>query len=160
MKTYLESGEVNLLEYAATNLRDKLLVRLLFHLGCRVSEALGIAVDDIDQNTGTITIQHLKIRLNLSCPECKARLGRRHAYCPKCGINVENLVAEEKEHRRVRTLPVDGDTLRMLRDYIDRGGPVKRDGKLLLFGINRHRGWQIVRDCAKRSGLPDLIQTS
>jgi len=45
----------------------------------------------------------------------------------------------------------------MLHDYIRRGGPVFREGKLLIFGINRHRGWQVVRECAERAGLPDLV---
>jgi len=26
-----------------------------------------------------------------------------------------------------------------------------------LFNLNRHRAWQIVRDCSKRAGLPDLV---
>jgi len=57
----------------------------------------------------------------------------------------------------LRTLPLDRETLGMLRDYIDRGGAVSRNGEgLLLFGINRHRAWQIVRDCAARAGLPRL----
>ena len=56
----------------------------------------------------------------------------------------------------MRTLPVDKRTLDMLRDYIDRGGTVSHNGKQLLFGINRHRAWQIVRDCAQRAGLPRL----
>jgi len=48
MKTYLEPKEIERIEQAAECLRDKLLVRLLAHLGCRVSEALGITVEDID----------------------------------------------------------------------------------------------------------------
>ena len=40
-------------------MRDRLLIRLLFHLGCRISEALMLEVKDIDFNTGTVTIQHL-----------------------------------------------------------------------------------------------------
>ena len=44
IKTYLEVEDIEKMEEAAAYLRDKLLVRLLFHLGCRVSEALGIAV--------------------------------------------------------------------------------------------------------------------
>lgn len=39
-KTYLEVSEVESLEKAASNLRDKLFIRLIFRLGCRVSEAL------------------------------------------------------------------------------------------------------------------------
>lgn len=45
----------------------------------------------------------------------------------------------------------------MLEDYIMKGGPLRRDGKFLIFGINRHRAWQIVGECAKRAGLPQLI---
>ena len=158
-KTYLELEEVEKLEEAAGYLRDKLLIRVLFHLGCRITEALGITVDDIDFNRGTITIQHLKARTKLSCPDCNARLSKTARFCPGCGQGVEKAVYEEKEHRRLRTLPVDRETLDMLRDYIDRGGTVSRNGRQLLFGINRHRAWQIVRDCAERAGLPQLINT-
>jgi len=154
---YLEPDDVVRLENAATNLRDRLLIRLLFHLGCRVSEALGLKVEDIDLNHGVVTIQHLKSRLKLACPRCEARLGRNHSYCPKCGSKVEQAVAQSLEHRRMRTLPVDTDSLEMLKDYIRRGGPVSREGKNVIFGINRHRAWQIVRDCAERAVLPDLV---
>ena len=48
MKTYLEPNEIEQMEQSAEYLRDKILVRLLFRLGCRISEALGITVNDID----------------------------------------------------------------------------------------------------------------
>lgn len=64
---------------------------------------------------------------------------------------------KQEEHRRQRVLPIDGDTLKMLREYIERGGPVVRDGKRLIFGINRHRAWQIVKECAEKAGLPKLV---
>ena len=60
MKAYLEPIEIEKLEKATTNLRDRLLIRMLFRLGCRVSEALGLEVKDIDLNLGTVTIEHLK----------------------------------------------------------------------------------------------------
>jgi integrase/recombinase XerD len=157
MKTYPEPEEIAIMEEEATNLRDRLLVRLLFRLGCRVSEALALAVEDINLAVGTVTIQHLKTRLKLSCPHCATRLGKSHTYCPKCGVKVEDLVVEEKEHRRMRTLPIDDDTLKMLEDYIRRGGPVSQKGKRLIFGINRHRAWQIVKECAEKAGLPKLV---
>ena len=84
-KAYLEVDELQRLEKAATNLMDRLLIRLLSHLGCRISEALGIKVEDIDLDNHTVTIQHLKTRMKLSCPRCSARLGKSHTYCPKCG---------------------------------------------------------------------------
>jgi integrase/recombinase XerD len=64
---------------------------------------------------------------------------------------------KEYEHRRQRILPLDNKTLSMLKEYIDRGGPVLRDGKRLIFGINRHRAWQIIKECAKKAGLPKLV---
>ena len=156
-KAYLEVDEVRELEDAAEYLRDKLLIRLTFQLGCRISEALGIAVSDIDFNQGTVTIEHLKLRINLSCPDCGTRLSKTARFCPGCGVKVEKATAEEKEHRRVRTLPVDADTLEMTRDYIDRGGPVSSNGKQLLFGISRHHAWKVVRDCAEKAGLGELV---
>ena len=55
MKTYLEPSEISLLENETTNLRDRLLIKLLFHLGCRISEALALKVEDIDFRKGTVT---------------------------------------------------------------------------------------------------------
>ena len=59
----------------------------------------------------------------------------------------------------MRRLPIDDDTLDILRDYISRGGPVQRGGNKLIFGINRHRAWQVVKECAERAGLPQLANT-
>lgn len=157
MKTYLEPSEISLLENETTNLRDRLLIKLLFHLGCRISEALALKVEDIDFRKGTVTIKHLKACLKLLCTGCGQRLGRSHTFCPKCGIKVEKAQVEQLERRRQRVLPIDADTLSMLKEYIRRGGPVLRNGKKLIFGINRHRAWQVVKECAERAGLPKLI---
>lgn len=159
MKAYLDIEETTKLESAASYLRDKLLIRLLARLGCRVSEALTLEVKDIDFARGTLTIQHLKARIKLICPRCDARLGKSHTFCPKCGVKVEKAVTKEQERRRMRTLPVDRDTLEMLKDYIDRRGPVNRKGKELIFGINRHRAWQIVKECAEKVSLPKLVNS-
>jgi integrase/recombinase XerD len=156
-KAYLEVNEVESLEEAATDLRDRLLIRIPFRSGCRISEALALGVEDIDFDRGTVTIEHLKARVRLACSHCGARLGRTHTFCPKCGAKVEQAVMQQQEHRRVRTLPIDSDTMEILKDYIRRGGPVCQKGKMLIFGINRHRAWQIVRECAQRAGLPDLV---
>lgn len=157
MKAYLEVEETRQLENAATCLRDRLLIRVLARLGCRISEALALTVQDIDLQRGTVTIQHLKSRIKVSCPKCSARLGKSHSYCPGCGAKVEQTVAKEQEHRRVRTIPLDSTSMEMLKKYILRGGPVSRNGKQLIFGINRHRAWQIVKGCADRAGLPNLL---
>lgn len=76
--------------------------------------------------------------MRISYPKCGVRLDKKHKFCPGCGASVEKAVSQEQEHHRVRTLPLDGDTLEMLKDYIRRGGPVSREGKVLIFGISRH----------------------
>jgi len=157
MKAYIEPEEVTLMEKATPYLRDRLLIHILFHLGCRISEALALKVEDIDFVHRTITIKHLKTRLTVSCPNCGGRLSATHLYCPRCGSKIETAQTEQREHRRQRVLPADKDTLNMLKEYIKRGGPVLRDGKKLIFGINRHRAWQIVKDCAEKAGLPKLV---
>jgi len=157
MKAYLEPEEVALMEEAATNLRDRLLIRLLFRLGCRVSEALALTAEDVDFAQGTVTIQHLKARTRLSCPQCGTRLGKTHTFCPKCGVEVEEALSQEQQHRRVRSLPLDSDTLEMLQDYIRCGGSVYREGKRFIFGINRHRAWQVIRDCGNKADLGKLV---
>ena len=60
MRAYLELSELKQLEDGATCLRDRLLIRLLARLGCRISEALALRVEDIDFDAGTVTILHLK----------------------------------------------------------------------------------------------------
>jgi integrase/recombinase XerD len=157
VKAYLEPEEVERLEQSAEYLRDRLLIRLLFHLGCRVSEALGIKVSDIDFKQGLVTIQHLKQRIKLSCPKCSARLGKGHKFCPVCGQKVEKAVADEKEHRKFRNIPLDTDTLGMLKEYIKRGGASSKKGNQQLFDLTRHRAWQIVKECAEKARLPRLI---
>jgi len=156
-KTYLEPSEIEQLENAATNLRDRLLIRILFHLDCRISEALTLKVEDIDFKQGTISIVHLKSRLKLSCVNCGARLGATHLFCPRCGGRIDKSQAEEQQQHRQRVLPIDSESLKMLKEYIERGGPVMKNGKRVIFGINRHRAWQIVKQCAERAGLPKLV---
>ncbi len=157
MKTYLEINEIEQLEKAASNLRYKLLIMLLFHLGCRITEALSLKVDDIDFSRALLAIKHLKVRVKLSCSNCGTRLGAAHLFCPKCGARIEKSQTEEQEHRRQRVLPIDRDTLKLLKEYVRRGGPVVKDGKTLVFGINRHRAWQIVKECAEKARLPKLV---
>jgi integrase/recombinase XerD len=152
VKTYLEPEEIERLEEAAPCLRDRLLIRLLFRLGCRISEALTLKAQDIDFGQGTVTILHLKSRIRLLCPHCQARLGKGHSYCPKCGAEVTQPVARAQERKRQRSLPLDSDTLEMLQDFIRRD---KTKG--LIFQINRHRAWQVITECARNAGLPPLV---
>jgi integrase/recombinase XerD len=145
------------LEEAATCLRDRLLIRFLFHLGCRVSEALSVRVKDVDIRQSTVAIVHLKKQLRLSCQNCEAKLGQSHKFCPACGKEVIGALSEEHQRRRMRTLPIDHETVEMLANYMRRGGSLSKKGENLIFGINRHRAWQIIKECAERAGLPKLL---
>jgi integrase/recombinase XerD len=156
VKTYLELHDVELMEHNAKSLRDRLLVRLLFHLGCRISELLAIKLSDIDFQRGTITIIHLKTRLRLTCTKCKASLARRHQFCPECGEEVRETKQRLQEHRRIRVLPVDSASLQLIRDYLH-SKTSANNMNTRLFKLNRHRAWQIVRDCARRAGISPLV---
>lgn len=58
----------------------------------------------------------------------------------------------------MRTLPVDSDTLDMLRTFVSGSGMVcSHRENSFIFGINRHRAWQLVRECGQRAGLGQLI---
>ena len=142
------------MEQTASCPRDRLLIRLLSHLGCRISEALALKVENIDFEQGTATIMHLKKSMKISCPQCGIRLGNRHQFCPGCGVRVSKRIRSQQERRRIRVLPVDEVTLAMLKSYID---TLTSDDKSPLFHLNRHRAWQIVRDCARRADLPYLV---
>jgi integrase/recombinase XerD len=152
MKTALESEEIELMEKAATNRRDHLLVRVLYRLGCRISEALAIRVADIDFEQETVTILHLKTRLRLFCPGCVTRLGMAHKFCPGCGVKVDKVVEKALERRKVRKLPLDEETLEMLGDFIRSD---RTEG--LIFKIGRTQAWKVVHDCAERAGLGKLV---
>ncbi len=156
-KAYLTIEDVNLLEQVATNLRDRLLTRCLLRLGCRVTEGLSLTVGDIDFEAGTVSIRHLKSRVKIVCPDCNARLAKSNTFCSTCGAEVTETITEAKEHRRMRTIPIDRETLRMLEQYIDRGGPIEKNGKLLIFGITRNTAWRIVTNLAEKANLPKLI---
>ena len=82
-KAYLDPEEVEKLIAVACTLRDWLLIRLLFRLGCRVSEALALRVQDVDFVRGTVTIEHLKARMRLSCPRCETRVDL--IFCSRTG---------------------------------------------------------------------------
>ena len=145
------------MEQTAGNLRDRLLIRFLFRLGGRVSEVLNIGVDNIDFRQKRITIRHLKVRLKLSCPDCGTSLSRTAHFCPACGVKVEKAVRQAAEHRRQRTLPIDAESLEMVREYIERGGLVSVNDRQLLFGISRRHAWHVVRQCAERANLRRLV---
>jgi integrase/recombinase XerD len=156
MKAYLEYSDISLMEAAAQSPRDRLLIRLLSRLGCRISEALAIRVRDIDFEQNTVTILHLKRRINVSCPHCMTKLGNRHLYCPACGEKVSETMKRQQEKKRIRVLPIDQQSMETIRRYLSHDNHHQEENGLL-FHIGRHRAWQIVKVCAERAGIPCLI---
>ena len=156
LKTYLTQLEVEKLEAVAVSPRDKLLIRLLFHLGCRVSEVLALEVSDIDFRRGTVMIEHLKARISLSCPTCGAKLGKKHRFCPQCSRAVEKALSREREEKKRRILYLDRGTLLMLREYITQEHSAdKIAGKI--FTIGRFMVWTLLKRYGIESGLPRLV---
>lgn len=152
-KTYIEPEDVDKLEEAAGNLRDQLLIRLIFWLGCRVSEALGIRVpEDIDFENSIITIQHLKVRVRRTCPFCGNRLAKTALYCSKCSSKVIVVRETAQERPMMRQIPVDRDTMELVQYYIEQDGTTGR-----LFKIGRTQAWRIITEAAKKAGLGKLI---
>jgi integrase/recombinase XerD len=156
VKEYLEAEDTSLIEDAAQCLRDKLLVRLLRRLGCRVGEVLGLEERHIDFTRRQVKIEHEKMRLSLSCPSCGGHLAKSNKFCPMCTAPVEQPIAKEKETRRLRKIPVDRDTLQLVRQYIKQGGITEVRGKRMLFAISRQWAWHIVVECAERAGFMQL----
>jgi integrase/recombinase XerD len=126
-------------------------------LGCRVSEALAITTNDIDFEQGTIIILHLKTRSKLLCPCCKAGLARKHRFCPECGEEIRGVDSRDNIRRRQRILPIDKNTLALLKEYVSWNKAMNTEGHRPIFNISRHRAWQIVRECASKAGLAKLI---
>ncbi|MBN2075162.1 MAG: tyrosine-type recombinase/integrase [Dehalococcoidales bacterium] len=153
-RTYLNSDEIEQLEDATTNLRDQLLVRTLPILDCQISKALRIAVDDIDFARGTVTVHHQETRIKFLCPKCEATLRKSDIFCSKCGDKITKPSIRKDEYHHQQIIPIDKITLELLQEYVEQGGPVLKDGRRLIFGINRHRAWQIIKECAERARLP------
>ena len=152
MKVYLTPEEVERIAQAATNLRDRLLIRMLFWGSCRVSEALAIRVEDVNPAQGTLTIQHLKTRIRLFCPYCNTRLSRAARFCPGCGKDVPAPLRKEQEMHRIRTIPLEKQTMDRLLDFI------RRDNTQgLIFKIGRVHAQKIVKDCARKAGVEELV---
>lgn len=157
MKTYLDPKDVSLMEKHAASIRDRLLIRLLFHLGCRISEVLALRVGDIDFEQKTITILHLKTHIKLSCPKCGASVAKRHRFCPECGEEMDEVTTRDQKHKRIRVLPVDENTLSVIGNYIVEYKSTTASDNWHIFNINRHRAWQIVRNCANSAGISGLV---
>ena len=151
-KAYLTPEEVETMAEAATCVRDELLILVTFWLACRISETLAIRVEDVDAVQNAVTIKHLKTRTRLLCPHCNTRLSRMARFCPGCGKEVSEPLKKEQEMHRIRTIPLEKKTMGLLINFIHRDGT---EG--LIFKIGRTQALKIVKDCARKAGVGELV---
>ena len=95
---YVTLPEVNRLHRAADSIRDRVIIRMLFHLGLRASELVALNVGDVDFQNRKVNVKGLKsshkirrvrfIRPELVVPTIKTYLLQR-------GIDVKNIGPEQ-----------------------------------------------------------------
>jgi len=126
LKGYLEPEQIEQLIVAAPNPRDKLLVRIPWRSGVRVSELIGIRVQDVDFDNRAIVIKVQKMRKR-----------------------------DGKAIERRRVVPIDQGTLDMVKEYLEwrKQFPYKGD---LLFPITRQRVDQIYWKLGRRAGIKEI----
>ena len=126
LKGYLEPEQVERLIAVAPHLRDKLLVRIPWRTGIRVTELIGLKESDIDYDSRAITVKVQKQR-------------------KKDGKTVE----------RRRVVPVDRETLSMIKGYLEWKKQFPYNGDLL-FPITRQRVNQIFWKLGRRAGIKQV----
>jgi len=152
---YVEPGQIEKLISACSNPRDRAFIALLARTGIRISEAIKLKTSEIDFQRRVLTIVHLKERSKLKCPHCGEILGKRHLFCPSCGSKVDKALREKIEQRRQRMIPVDGDTLRRIDEYLQWRREFRYRGPLV-FPFSRQRGWQLCEKLGRRVGIKGL----
>ena len=126
LKAYLSPEQIERLIAAAPNLRDALLVRILWRTGIRVGELVGIKESDIDFDNRAIAIKVQKLR-------------------KRDGKTVE----------RRRLVPIDQGTLDMIKQYLAWRAQFPYTGDLL-FPITRQRVNQLFWRLGRRSGITSV----
>jgi len=126
MRGYLEPAEVERLIEVATNPRDRLLIRIPWRTGIRVSELIGIRIQDIDFENRAILIMVLKQRKR-----------------------------DGKVIERRRLVPIDQGTLAMVTEYLEWRKQFPYQGDLL-FPITRQRVDQIYWKLGRRAGIEEI----
>ena len=151
LKTSLNPEEIVAMLNAATCLRDRLIISFYSDTGCRVSELLRLKVRDVDLNTRTVLIPHLKRGLRKHCPKCQHSAGRSQQYCAKCGASLLGVTAEGIIDRS-RLISIGEETTELLREYTNGMKPEES-----LIGLSRQRVNTIVRDLARTIGLDGKV---
>ena len=158
-QAYLTPEQGRVLEEATTRLVDQVLVRLHRRMGCRVGEILGIAAEDFNFDVGLVTIIHEKTHIRILCPSCKKEVARKFKLCPYCGKDVGEAIEKALKSRKVRTIPIDQSTVKLVQHYLANVKLPAQGRRHMLFPFNRQRAYQIITEAAARAGLPKIVNT-
>lgn len=134
---------------AAGYLRDRIIIAFYAETGCRVSELLGVTVEQIDFKGKAVLIPHLKRGIHKTCPKCGRRGGRSTYFCSRCGADMSKVEAEGIEQRS-RLINLSDKLLAAIREYI-KSNNLKPTDRLI--NLSRQQVYYIVRDLAEKAGL-------
>jgi len=151
IRTYLSEEDVEKLIKAAPTLRDELIIRLLWRLGCRVSELTNLKVSDIDFKKNLVVIQHLKQRMQKICSGCGKKVAKSHSFCPSCGKKLGDPQMREEVRRRV--IPVDKETLDQVKRYLK----LRSDKSNRVIPLSRKWVYRIIREAAEAAGIGSIL---
>lgn len=152
LKTYLTPEEIKTMIANAPTLRDKVIISFLADTGCRISELLKLELAHIDFNQKLVLIPHLKVGLRKRCPSCGKSTGRKQNFCPNCGTDISDVLAEGTEER-TRLINVGEQTLNLCHEYIEKRG--NKSHKLI--PLTRQMVYNILRSCADKAGLEGKV---
>ena len=138
LQGFFRSGERRKLYEACKNNRDRILIRLLWKSGRRISEILALKVSDLDFENNNI-LWHI---------EKKSRLLK-----DKNNQIIKDPITDKPLRQKIdltRVKPMDKRTMAMLGAYIQEQGFSPPD---LILPITRQRAFQIIREVGKISGV-------
>jgi integrase/recombinase XerD len=151
LKTTLTSDDINRMIAASRCQRDQLIIQFYGDTGCRVSELLAVTVDNIDFQSGTVLIPHLKRGAHKKCPNCDRSAGRVSQWCSRCGADLSKVDAEGiQEHHRIINL--GKDTLSLLENFT---ADMAKTDKVI--NLSRQMVYNIVRELASAAGLDGKV---
>jgi integrase len=155
LRGYMPEEQIRKLLVGAHKLRDKLLLRLLWVTGCRISELLG------GNSWYPINCSYRKEKkcLTTCYKNCEHRITQKLRVFEPAHVNdidwndgviILNLLKRKKYPPPQHRVALDKITLNMLKEYIKQEHLQPTDP---IFNITRQRAFQITREIGKSVGI-------